>query len=225
MPTTHRVELGQDLAHIAAHYGFHAIEPIYEANRALLNRQGGLLYDGNEIEIPDRQPLVRQVQTHRRHVFVRKTLRIPLRLQLLGEGDEPYDATPYELELLDGLKQGTKLQGTTDAQGVIDERIPLAKRVMVRYLDADDEVVEHEVFLTSLAPFDSDKGIRERLQNAGFEMPPQDVHADDWTQAAKDALLRFVQTYDDGVQTADEIAVPNDWRQQVGQRLLELCKL
>jgi LysM repeat protein len=133
-----------------------------------------VLYPGDRVTIPPRQPKQEAGQTEMRHRFVRRGEPSELHLRILRQDDTPRANEPYELEI-----DGQVTTGVSDANGSV--RLPVpghARRGVLTVGPAQDQVV-YELQLGGLAPISTKDGVRDRLRNLG-----QRVGSDDASLAA-----------------------------------------
>jgi hypothetical protein len=171
MPKVHTVRRGDCMASIAAEHGFF-VDTLWQLveNAALRGQRVNpyVLQEGDGVFVPDLRPRVEAVVTGRSHRFRRRGVPEKLRIQLhrLVDGaQQPRAKLPYRIAL-DGDEDGG-WQGTTDAEGWIDEWIaPTAQRARIALGQPVQEILD--VRLGGLPPADSEEGARERLFAAGL---------------------------------------------------------
>src|SRR4029078_409649 len=119
----HLVKQGECLSSIAEEYGFSDWQIIYGhgENAALRTRRPdpNLLYPGDELYIPERDPGGQACQTDQRHTFVLSTKRTYVNVRVQDPAKQPIKNVPYKL-LLDGLE----VEGTTDSDGWVKTVVP-----------------------------------------------------------------------------------------------------
>lgn len=216
-----QVRANEDLFHFAKRHGFYSIDGILDANTdALRGREQGVLRTGEWLEVPAKTPYSRTCMTGRRHVFVRRSLVMPLRLLVLDDEGEPFDEGVYTLELEGvGPKDDTQFQGMTDGDGVIDVVIPIAKAGMLTLWEGDEALMEIPLSFGGLEPIEDVLGVKRRLANLGF--PVDDVDDDsNWSETTNESLLHFIVT--EGATVEQPFFVPGNQQamQFVRARLL-----
>lgn len=176
-------------------------DTIWEApeNRELRELRGdpGVLLPGDVVFIPDKRARQESRATGAKHRFRRKGIPVVVRLEFL-EGDEPMADLPYVLTV-----DGRHLEGRTDGDGILEQRIPPnAKRATLLLGEAGDQR-EFEVELGHLDPVCEGSGQRARLNHLGFDCGWDDS-ADD--ERRSEALAFFRQTHrsGNGADDADE---------------------
>jgi hypothetical protein len=166
----HIVEQGECLSSIALQYGFMP-DTIWNdpANAQLkfLRKDPNILYPGDEIEIPEREPWEGPRPTDARHKFRLKGRPEILRVRLLDEFDKPRANLRYEV-IIDGRRR----QGTTNQDGELKEPIPPAAQMAKFFLGEEKE--ELLVNLGYLDPITEVSGVQARLANLGYDCGPPD---------------------------------------------------
>ena len=180
------VREGDCISSIAKEHG-HNWETIWEdpANTELreTRQDPNVLYPGDRVTIPDRTRRDEAIAAEERHRFRRLGEPSMFRLRLLDDG-EPRANVPYTLEI-----DGEQRQGTTDADGRIDERIPgnaQRGRLLVGADEEDQE--EYTLNLGELDPISSITGVQARLNHLGFGVGEVDGELGEQT---REALIDF----------------------------------
>jgi len=168
----HIVKQGDCLSSIAANYGFLDWQIIYgdPANAGFRTKRPdpNVLYPGDELFIPDRDPGGVDRPTDQRHVFVlnRKPTYIKVRVQ--DPANQPIKNAPYKLVL-----ETLELEGTTDGDGWIKGEIPAETTYgsLIVWPDPADkaEMSLWRVNLGHLDPLETTTGIKGRLNNLGYD--------------------------------------------------------
>lgn len=188
MPKLHEVREGESLIGIAEAYGF-VPETVWNdpANAELRKRRKflNLLMPGDVVAIPDLCGKVVACQTGKVHKFRRLGVPARFRLRLLTDG-EPRRSLAYTLVI--GERE---IEGTTDANGVLEQFVPPGASQALLYLADEDE--PYEVSFDSLAPAEEIRGIRRRLANLGFGCPPS---GDELDEPLREALAAFQRRHD-----------------------------
>jgi N-acetylmuramoyl-L-alanine amidase len=170
MPSKHVVQQGEDLFVIAARYGFRDYRTIYDdaANAELrsLRPNPQVLFPGDVIAIPDREPRVEEGDTGRRHrFFVRAPQRL-LRLRLRDPFGEPLVNEPYEL-VVDGVSVGSGL--VTKPDGTLEHVIPTqARRGRLTTKDFAWDLRIGDLDPIRETPDSGRSGMQARLRNLGY---------------------------------------------------------
>jgi hypothetical protein len=198
MPT-HVVQQGENLAEIAASYGFGSVDPIanHGDNAELMKtRKAGVLYPGDVLTIPDAKPAEFQAATGQEHAFVVDRPEIKLRLAFQSLEGTALAGRSYRA-IISG---GTNATGTLDGDGHMEADVPVDVRDVEVVLEASDDHPEQrfKVKVGFLDPIDETAGLLERLQNLGYCTP--DVADDE--EAQKAAIEEF--QHDNGVTLSGE---------------------
>ena len=163
MPAKHSVKAGECLSSIAFERGL-TPEAIWNdsANEKLrtVREDPNQLVPGDSLVIPDLRRGEVSGGTNTRHRLRLKNVPAKLRLRVF-DGEEPRANQGYVLEV-----DGERLEGTSDAEGLVDEWIaPDAGRAK---LIIGDDQAEFELTLGALQPPAELKGVQARLKNLGF---------------------------------------------------------
>jgi Putative peptidoglycan binding domain len=167
----HLVKQGECLSSIAEDYGFSDWQIIYghgdNANFRILRPDPNVLYPGDELYIPDRDPGGVDRQTDQRHTFVLSTKRTYVNVRVQDALKQPIKNAPYKLVL-----EGLELEGTTDGDGWVKSVIPAQATfgTLMVWPDPADrtEMSLWRVNLGHLDPLESVSGIKGRLNNLGY---------------------------------------------------------
>lgn len=165
------VKQGDCLSSIATRYGFSDWQTIYNdpANAGLRAKRPdpNILYPGDNLYIPDRDPGEQACQTDARHVFVLNRQPTYINVRVQNPAKEPIKDAYYNLFL-----GSLKLEGTTDSDGWIRRKIPASAQLgtLFVYPDPDkrDEFIRWEVRLGHLDPLETVSGVKGRLKNLGY---------------------------------------------------------
>ncbi len=176
------VREGDCISSIAKEHG-HNWETIWNdpANAELreARRDPNVLYPGDRVTIPERTRKDEGIAAEQRHRFRRLGEPSMLRLRLLDD-DEPRANVPYTLEI-----DGEQRQGSTDADGRIDERIPGNAQRGRLLIEADEEDrEEYTLDLGELDPVESVSGVQARLNHLGFGVGEVDGELGEQTREA-----------------------------------------
>ena len=193
MAETYVVQQGDCLSSIASARGFAHWRTIYDhpGNAAFrrLRPNPNLIYPGDSILIPDKEPTGADVATGATHTFRLKRSRTLLRLRLLDANGEPWANRPFELAAGDH-----RTSGTTGADGKIEEPIPPdAPDGHLRLDIGDNKAIEVDLRLGHLDPVEEVSGVQARLNNLGFRCGAVDGIAGPLTTAA---VMAFQQACD-----------------------------
>jgi len=175
------VRQGECLLSIAFDLGFFW-ETLWNhpANAQLKEVRGDamVLLEGDRLTIPEKTEKQEPGSTERRHTFRLRGVPARLKLRFLKESSPRYN-TRCIIDI-DGLL----IETSTDGQGIISVPIrPNAKKAIVRLGKGDDHVC-YEVMLGHLDPYDSIRGVQQRLRNLGMYSGGISAQWDEETAAA-----------------------------------------
>ncbi len=176
MAQIHCIEQGEHLVQIAERYGFldHRIIWDHPRNAELkaLRKTPHVLYPGDRVYIPDKQPRKEHVSTTRVHRFRLAGETLKVRIALRDFDHHPLTDMHCELEL-----EGTTYTGQTNAQGIVFFEVPKSPQAGV--LRAPEASVEQEVRVGHLDPHTEASGWQGRLLNLGYYAgPPGELDAE-----------------------------------------------
>jgi len=171
----YRVRQGDTMARIAWEKGFADWKTVYQhaANTDLRKKRPNpdILAPGDVVVIPQRKPPVFQLATGKEHVLKVKRPKVRLHLRLTDEEGNPFKNTRYEILLADGPK--ATIKGSTDGDGILDERIPYDEvEVDISAWPPDDpnhQCVNWRVYVGGLDPIETPTGVQARLRGLGFD--------------------------------------------------------
>jgi N-acetylmuramoyl-L-alanine amidase len=172
-PTTHVVAAGEQLAGIAASYGFGDPQKIWDHgnNSALRSRRSDphLLAAGDQLYIPAPEPAELSCSTGKRHRLTANVPPVQLKLELRGEGRQPLANQTYCIVFEVQGGEHT-VDGTTGGGGELSAELP-ASCTRAR-LQLPDLGVDYELAIGGLDPIDDEgtriTGAQARLNNLGF---------------------------------------------------------
>ncbi len=183
--TTHTVQQGECLSSIAATYGF-AWQTVYRAqeNAELrpLRPNPNLLFAGDVVVIPQREPVGRSVPTGAEHTFRVGRQMKRLHLEFRHDG-VPEDGV--EFRILGVTAEA--IVGVTDENGAIDVLIP-SRAERARVQCGEDH---YDVYIGHLDPLHAEEAsdpralLADRLRNLGVEC------ADNSSDALEQAVAHF----------------------------------
>jgi hypothetical protein len=184
----HIVQQGECLSRIAAKYGFRNFRTVYDdAGNAKLRKlrpDPNLLFPGDVVFIPEKQPKEESVPTTKLHRFQISGPRRVLRVVLEDLDGKKMASEPYELDI-----EGNVTKGVTGPDGLIEQVIPLnavnGTLTTKRYI--------WPLNIAHLNPLDDTKdagitGMQARLRNMGYDPGPIDGILGPRT---KEAILEF----------------------------------
>lgn len=166
--TVHKVELGECLATIAKHYHFPRWQTIYEAPENESFRQKrpnpNVIYEGDEITIPDKRLKDESGETEKKHRHKVKRSKWMFRVEIRDEAHKGLEGVPYELRI-EGM---APIKKKTGINGLIKTPIPAeARRGTLLF---QGETIE--LNFGGLDPVTRLSGIQQRLNNLGFKADP-----------------------------------------------------
>ena len=176
----HIVKAGDSAVSIAEQYGLFA-PTIWNApqNEALRARRPDMntLLPGDELFIPERRVKPTRVETDARHRFRRKGIPAHFRLQLYDFG-EPRANQKFSAE----IDNHETIEGSSDAEGVVEFKLPPKARAGRLTIGEDAFVVE--LSFGHLDPIDELSGVQQRLTNLGYDCGGAEGQLDARTVAA-----------------------------------------
>jgi putative peptidoglycan binding protein/LysM domain-containing protein len=172
MGTPYTVKQGDCLASIAKSFGFSDWRKIYDdpANAEFKKKRPNpnLIFAGDRLTIPDKNPKEVSRDASAQHVFKVKTKKTKVRLKLKNQDDQCFDGKKYKLEV-----GGRTFQGTTGGDGLVEHEIPAdaVDGKLTLWLDADTSKpgLLWALKLGHLDPVDEATGAQARLKNLGFD--------------------------------------------------------
>lgn len=178
MSKTYIVEPGDYAASIAKAHDFFNVDDLWNHpdNAALAQqRDPNLLMPGDEIVIPDLEPVAFQAASGQSHKFIVPRTKLELRLQV---------ASAYFGALKDWnytVVAGTvESSGTLDGEGKVTAKLPFGVKNGRLELQAPDAsaTIAWSLEIGSMQPHDEEAGALLRLQNLGYLRPTrQDLEA------------------------------------------------
>jgi hypothetical protein len=165
------VKQGDHLSSIAKALGFSDYQTIWnDGNNAALKQQRqnpNVLFPGDQLYIPDREPRVEPRPTEVRHKFVKHGPTLKLQLVLEDQYEKPIANAECELTL-----DGNVLQVVTDATGKIVHPItPDTKDAMLVIKDPQTpfSYIQIPIKIGYIDPVDQVSGQAARLNNLGYD--------------------------------------------------------
>lgn len=191
------VQPGDCLSSIAYRHGLTWQRIWNDPANAKLKRIRGnpnILYPGDRLHIPEKEPKHHPSASDRKHRFVRKGVPETLSLVVRREG-KPLAGEPYTLQV--GV---LVLRGTTDSQGKIQVRIVPDAESARLILGQGASTQVYELGLGHLDPVTEISGVQARLRNLGYDCGAVDGRMNEATIEAVRAFQEAV-----GLQATGEI--------------------
>jgi hypothetical protein len=167
----HVVKEGECISSIAQDTG-HFWQTLWDdpTNTELRNvrKDRSVLLPGDRVHVPPLREKREVGDAEMRHRFRRKGQPEVLRVRVLRDG-EPRGNEPYTLDV-----DGTRREGTTDAEGKVAVPIPGNARRAKLSVGRKSDVEEYVFTLGAIDPIDEISGVQGRLNNLGFDCGPVD---------------------------------------------------
>jgi N-acetylmuramoyl-L-alanine amidase len=167
----HVVQQGECLSSITADYGFSDWHTIYDdpgnADFKQKRPDPNVLYPGDILSIPDRDPIEKPGETDAQHKFVIKENPTYLNVRVQDPAKRPIKNARYLLTL-----NPLEYEGATDSDGWIRKTIPASAGIgtLIVWPNPDDrsEFILWQVMLGHLDPLEAVTGVKGRLKNLGY---------------------------------------------------------
>ena len=178
---------GDCLSSIARRFGFADYRTIYDHPRNADLRASrpnpNVLFPGDVLFVPEKEPRVETRPTDARHVFRTRVPSTRLRLRLTDRHDRPRAGVEYKLSVGPII-----VEKQTGPDGLIDEIIPADAPIAQLTFTATG--VTRTFSLGGLDPIDTLSGVQQRLRNLGYDSGPVDGKDGPRTRAALRAFQR-----------------------------------
>jgi len=189
---THNVQQGDYVPALAEKYGFRDSKTIWDhpSNAALKakRKNPNILFPGDVVVIPDKNPKVESIATTRAHYFRIKTEVLKLKLRLLDIHRTPRVNVACELEV-----DGAGSSETTDGEGKLTK--PIARSAKAGKLTTPD--LEAALLIGHLDPLEEQSGQIGRLNNLGYDAgDPQEFDAMRFRSAVEEFQCDYGLTVD-----------------------------
>lgn len=145
-----------------------------------------VLFEDDEIFIPERQPKTVSKGSEQEHVFKLKGEPAKFKLRLLMNG-KPRAGVSYILE----IDSGEKIEGKTDGDGRLEHFIPNDAARGTLIIEGGKEI--YPLRLGQLDPLDLISGVQQRLKNLGYNCGGEHGELGEQT---KEALKKFQAEHD-----------------------------
>lgn len=186
MASLHTVASGECLSSIAKRYGFPKWQTIYDhpsnAEFKKARKNPNLIFPGDQIVIPDKEPKEADAATGKLHSFKVKVPAAKLRVVLKNGKGEAFGDKKYVLSAA-GMED---IQGQTGGDGLVEQPIDpdLAEATLTLFVD-DKTTFKWRLRLGHLDPAESPTGVHARLRNLGFDPGPEDQTGPKFVSALK----------------------------------------
>ena len=173
MPTVHTVKKGETLLRIAKQHGFQHLETIYDhpSNTEFkkLRPDPSMIAEGDEINIPEKEPLVKTISTGSSHTFQMKPKpKEKFRMKL----DRP--GIPWSGEKVALVIDDQTIESTISRDGLIEMDLPKgteSEGELKLFLNKDFDQPSHVITLElgHLDPVETLSGVQARCNMLGFD--------------------------------------------------------
>lgn len=170
MPKVYIVQSGDCLASIARMNGFKDWRAIYDhpenEHFRAVRPNPNVIEPGDEIVIPDKTPKTTSVPTGARHTFVVGTAPAHISIELRKFDGAPMSGVKYKLEVADLV-----VEQTTGSDGRIQHGIYSVATAGTLTIWMPNRSLPYifDLKIGDLDGLTSDRGIRQRLNNLGFQ--------------------------------------------------------
>jgi hypothetical protein len=155
------------MSSIAEKYGLFWETVWKDPNNAELKskrKDPNVLMPGDEVFVPDKREKKESGGTEQKHRFKKKGVPAKFRVRLTID-DEPRANEPYKLLIDDRW-----IDGTTNGDGFLEESMPPGARKGKLIIGPPEAQDIYEFNLGSVDPIDTEEGVKERLQNLGYNV-------------------------------------------------------
>ena len=168
------------IAHDAGHFWETVWNHPPNADLKNKRKNPNILAPGDDVTVPPIRVKDYSCATDQRHSFKRRGVPAKLKMQLFQLG-EPRRNEPYTLILDDDI-----ISGTTDGDGNVEHYIKPNAKGGVLKLNGGKE--EYPVRIGHLNPIDIISGVKQRLNNLGYNCGDE---SDDESDQFKEAVIQF----------------------------------
>lgn len=168
----HTIGQGETITGLAFRRGLHWQTVWQHPNNAQLRQQRAhqnILYPGDKVFIPDRQPKTVTKATDQVHTFVRMGVPEKFNMQFLDLEGNPYGNQAYVLTV-----DGRNIKGNLDGDGWIRISLPPNAQSGRILVGPDGSLVASDLRFGNLDPITELSGIQARLLNLGYFAGPAD---------------------------------------------------
>ncbi len=150
-------------------------------------RKTSILYPGDRVTIPEKEPREESCQTEQRHRFCCHGRTCRLNVQFLKE-DAPRANEPYRL-----MVDGQQSEGTLDGEGWFRVTVPADAREAIIRVGEEPRIDEYRLRIGHLDPIEEIRGVQQRLNNLGFYCGQEEGNVGPKTRFA---IAAFQRRYD-----------------------------
>lgn len=195
----HTVQQGEWLAKIAARYGFADVRKVYDhADNAEFRRKRpdpNVIYPGDQLAIPERERKDVDAPNEKRHTFRKLAPPQVLRAVARTPEGEVLAGKPFRLIVRDDSVVVIDKEGTTDGQGIVEEKVPPKSREAALSVWPDDDTsktpLRWKLRIAHLDPIETTPGVQARLNNLGFDAGRVGSSPGDQLKSAVRAFQKF----------------------------------
>ena len=185
MAEKHIAKYGECITSIADANGFFW-QTIWDhaQNKELKSRRKdpNTLMEGDAVFIPDKRRKQEDIETSKKHRFMKKGVPALFRIQLLEE-EKPLANLPFELNIQAESGNVTHT-GTSTADGVVESTLPTDAISAQLFVGLEPDRREYSLIFGQLPPIDDVSGIQARFKNLGNYDGDINRRLDDATKAA-----------------------------------------
>lgn len=173
MAFVHTVAQGECLSSIAKRYGFQKWKALYDhpSNAELKKKRKNpnVIYPGDQVVIPDKEPKEVEVATAKLHTFKVVVPMAKVRVVLKDGKGQAFAGKKYVLSAA-----GHDIEGQTGSDGLVEQPIDpdLLDASLTLFLD-DTTTFKWRLRLGHLDPVEAPSGVHARLRNLGFDPGPE----------------------------------------------------
>jgi hypothetical protein len=162
-----------------------------------LRKDPNIIFPGDVVTIPDKDPRIESAPTDQRSQFVKKTERAQVRLRLLDLKRKPRANVDYVATV-----DGANFTGKTDGDGYIKLSVKRNAREVKLKVTEGSKTDDYTLPLGAIDPLDELSGVQHRLTNLGYRCDSEQGALGEVTKSAlrafqKEMNLRVTGEIDD----------------------------